>query len=90
MNFLNETIFTKDPEISCFILKLIGLYMLILLIASTIFNSLNLWIFYKAKLMTPINCYMLILLSFNLVATYFEAPLMILNALNCKLFYNFF
>ena len=73
---------------NCLILHLIGVYMSILLVSSTIFNSLSIWIFYKAKLFTPINVFMVSLLVLNLCATYVEAPYMIYNSYHCK--YNCF
>ena len=69
---------------NCFAIRTVGVYMLALLLASTFFNIISMWIFYKAKLFTPINFFMMTLLSLNLIATYIEAPYMMYNAYNCK------
>jgi hypothetical protein len=73
---------------NCIALGVIGFYMFILLVSSTVFNSISMGIFYRAKLFTPINFFMMTLLSLNLVATFIESPYMIYNAYNCKVIEN--
>ena len=70
---------------SCMSTEIVGFYMFFLLASSTLFNLLSIWKFYKANLITPINIFMVSLLSFNLIASYVEAPYMIYNAYNCRL-----
>ena len=73
---------------SCSFLIMIACYMALILVLSTTFNGINLWILYKNKLFNPINYLMITLLSFNLIAAIIEAPPMIYKGLNCKLVPN--
>ena len=68
----------------CHFLYNIGYYMLMILLLSTIFNSLGIWIFYKAKLYTSTNMFLTTLFTLNLIATFIEAPYMIYNSYNCR------
>ena len=73
-----------DKIENCVAIQIVGVYMFVLLLASTFFNTISMWIFYKAKLFTPINFFMMTLLSLNLIATYIEAPYMVYNAYKCQ------
>ena len=83
-NELLLNISTRNKFEICTVFKLIGFYMVVLLILSTVFNSLSLWIYYRAKLFKPTNYFMVVLLLLNLIATYIEAPNMIYNSFYCK------
>jgi hypothetical protein len=80
LDILNEENNTEN----CLVLRMVGFYMFFLLISSTFFNSLSIWMFYKAKLFTPINFFMVVLLVLNLIATFIEAPYMIKNSYFCR------
>ena len=79
-----EKISISDKKENCTNLQIVSFYMFFLLIVSTYFNLLSIWKFYKAKLVKSINIFMITLLSFNLIATYIEAPYMIFNGYNCR------
>ena len=79
----NENELSQVSTANCLVLKMIAVYMLVLLLLSTIFNSYNLLIFYKTKNFKPISCLMTTLVSINLVASFLEAPPMIHNGFNC-------
>jgi hypothetical protein len=72
---------------TCFDLQKVGGYMFFIFFASTFFNSISIWIFYKAKLYTPINLFFITLIILNLVASYIEGPVIIYFAYYCE--YNF-
>jgi hypothetical protein len=73
---------------NCLSLEIVGFYMFFLLVSSIVFNLLSIWKFYKAKLITPINIFIVSLLGFNLIASFIEAPYMIFNAYNCRFAYS--
>ena len=81
MNF-NLTI--NKPSDNCINLALMGVYLFILLVSSIFFNSLNIWRFYRAKLFTPINIFMMTLLFLNLIESFIASPLIMYKSYNCK------
>ncbi len=72
---------------NCVELKIIGFYMLIIFICSTYFNFSSILVFYRSKLFTPINFFMVTLLSLNLLATFIESPFMIYKSYKCRYAY---
>ena len=82
MNSTDNKRIHENP--SCFVLQIIGSYMLVLFISSIILNPLNIWIYRRAKLLTPINFFMMTLICINFISTIFEAPPIIYNAYRCK------
>ena len=84
LNFSDLSIdVSEGHSVSCSTLIVFGIYTSILLVSGIFLNSLNLWIFYKAKLFTTINCFMVVLISLNLVAGILETPLIIYNSFRC-------
>ena len=82
---INETAELESASNSnCVILKIFGVYTVVLLISSTVLNSLNLWLFYKAKLYTPLNVFMITLIGFNFIGGLLETPLIIYKGFNCQ------
>ncbi len=74
----------KLSKTSCSTFKLVGCYLLIILISSSILNSINLWILHKAKLITSVNFFMIALFCLNIIATFLELPLLIYNSFTCR------
>ena len=74
---------TSLEQPSCIALQCIGVYMFLLLLASTVLNTLNIWLYHKIKLITPVNCFMMTLIWFNLIATFFETPI-VYNSYYCN------
>jgi hypothetical protein len=81
-------IFKNSTGLTCSTLGLIGAYMLILMISSIFFNLINLLIYKKANLITPVNSIMISLISLNLLATLIESPRIIYNGFTCNLMFN--
>jgi hypothetical protein len=79
MNYYNISL----EKQSCFTLQFIGVYMFTLILTSIILNMLNIWLYYRIKLITPVNCFMITLIWFNLIASFFETP-MVYNGYFCK------
>ena len=79
----NSIIFQNSTVLTCTTLRLVGIYMLILMIFSLLFNSINLIIYKKTKLFTPVNCIMISLIFLNISATFLDAPKMIYDGFNC-------
>ena len=82
MNSTNHEDSELDSE--CGSLVIIGVYLTILFVLAIIFNTLNLWVFHKAKLFNPINCFMMTLIGLNLISTFFELPPIMHSSFHCQ------
>lgn len=82
---LNRTFIDEPDQAPCYQTILIGVYCILLFCASSVANSVLLWIFYKNKqLRTPLNNCVICIAILNLIGTIIELPLVAVNAFACR------
>ncbi len=73
------------PLLDCYTLWLIGIYCLLVMIGSIVFNGLLLLILYKYReLRTPVNKLVALMAILNLISACLSLPMVIISNLNCK------
>lgn len=81
----DNEIYSLDPTVECYQLKIIGYYCVILFVTSFVSNTTFIITFLKNKsLLRPINIMILLLTISNLIGTLFQLPLVFVSAFSCK------
>lgn len=78
-------LYYRPVAASCTALRLIGVYLLLLFVASAVFNSILLFVFIRHKeYKNSLNLYLCALVGLNLFGTITELPFIIISNLACE------
>ena len=70
--------YSLESPTKCYKLRILGIFYVLLFLASTVFNSLLFYVFIKNKnLRTAFNLFIIALIILNLIGTFTELPFVV-------------